>query len=198
MQDFKDKVYNYKATPPEDMWERIADKLSDQKVVKLQDYRKSRFLFYGATAAASVVIIFLGSLFFKKNEKQNPTANVPVKTSKLLAQKIKDSINLNQKILESIIHNPKEKKEIIAKNSSLNRVHKKYITVANPDGQPVKISPKVATLIISADNEFPPKPIWNKKIREWQKIMLSSTILPTSANLIELVQLASKSDNNIE
>jgi len=198
MQDFKNNIYNYKVTPPEGMWERIADKLDDEKVIKIHNYRKSKFVFYGATAAASVVIIFLGSLFFKKNEKPHPSANVPVKTSKLLAQKIKDSINLNQKILESIIHNPKEKKEIIAKNSSLNRVNKKYITVANPDGQPVKISPKVATLIISADNEFPPKPIWNKKIREWQKIMLSTTVLPTSANLIDVVQLASKNDNSID
>ena len=88
----------------------------------------------------------------------------------------------------------KEKKEIIAKNQNPKNI-KKYLTVANPEGQPVKISPKVATLIISADHGFPPKPVWNKKISKWQKIMLSSTVLPTSANLIDLVKLAAKNDN---
>jgi len=194
--DFKNKIYNHKTPPPGEIWDRISEELHDQKVVNLHPYRKSRFLFYGATAAVSVIIIFVGSLIFNKNQKITSTANIPQKTSKVLAQKIKDSMNLNQKILESIIHSPKEKKEIIAKNLKVNNNNtKKYLTVANPEGQPVKISPKVATLIISADHEFPPKPVWNKKIGEWQKIMLSSTVLPTSANLIDLLQMAAKNDH---
>ena len=199
MQNFKNKLYNYKAPPPKEIWDRIAKELQiseePEKVVNISTHRKSTFLFYGATAAASVVIIFLGSLFFNKNKKLNPTTNIPAKMDKLLAQKIKDSINLNQRILESIIHNPKEKKEIIAKNQDQKNTIKKYLTVANPAGQPVKISSKVATLIISADNGFPPKPVWNKKISKWQKIMLSSTVSPTSANLIDLLKLAAKNDN---
>lgn len=201
MQDFKNKLYNYEAPPPGEIWHNIAKELQiseeseNEKAVNILTRKKSTFLFYGATAAASVVIIFLGSLFFNKNKNLNPTTNIPANTNKILAQKIKDSINLNQKILESIIHNPKEKKEIIAKNQNQKNTIKKYLTVANPEGQPVKISPKVATLIISADNGFPPKPVWNKKISEWQKIMLSSTVSPTSANLIDLVKLAAKNEN---
>jgi len=200
MQDFKNKLYNYETPPPGEIWHNIAKELQiaeeaeDEKVVKISAHRKSTLLFYGATAAASVVIIFIGSLFFNKNKHVNPATNIPANTNKILAQKIKDSINLNQRILESIIHNPKEKKEIIAKNQN-QKISKKYLTVANPEGQPVKISPKVATLIISADNGFPPKPVWNKKISKWQKIMLSSTVSPTSANLIDLVKLAAKNDN---
>jgi hypothetical protein len=101
---------------------------------------------------------------------------------------------LNQKILETIIHNPPEKKEIIAKDLTKESHGKKYLTVAGPEGQPVKISPKVATLIVSADHEFPPKPVWSKKIDKWKKIMLSSTISPTSANLVDLIQVAANND----
>ena len=191
MQNFKNKLYHYETPPPEDVWKHIAEELQHEKVINLYTRRKSKFLFYGATAAASVVIIFVGSLFFKKNKEPHTIANTETK-HELLAQKVKDSINLNQKILESIIHNPREKKEIISKDLSKT---KKYLTVANPEGQPVKISPKVATLIISADHEFPPKPVWSKKIDKWQKIMLASTISPTSISLIDLVQLAANSEN---
>ncbi|MGN6193967.1 MAG: hypothetical protein ACTHOB_03450 [Ginsengibacter sp.] len=192
MENFKNKLYNFEATPPKEAWEDIAEELQNQKVIRMHGKRRSNFLFYGATAAASIIIIFLGSLFFKKN-RPNPTANAPVKVDRLLAQKIKDSISLNQKILETIIHNPPEKKEIIAKDLA-KESHKKYLTVAGPEGQPVKISPKVATLIVSADHEFPPKPVWSKKIEKWKKIMLGSTISPTSANLVDLIQVAANND----
>ena len=71
----------------------------------------------------------------------------------------------------------------------------KYITISGPEGEPVKISPKVATLIISADGENPPKPVWNQKINKWQHIMLTNNITPTSGNLIDIIQKAS---NTIE
>lgn len=195
MTDFKKKIYNHQTPPPGEIWDRISEELHDEKVVQMPAHTRSRFLFYGATAAASVIIILMGSLIFTKNPVNNSTTSNSQKTNKVLAEKIKDSMKLNQKILESIIHNPREKKEIIAKNSKLNSTTKKYLTVANPEGQPVKISPKVATLIISADHEFPPKPVWDKKFGEWQKIMLSSTVLPTSANLIDLLQMAAKNDH---
>ena len=194
MENFKNKLYHFEATPPEEVWNGISEELLDQKVIQLHGSRRSQLLFYGATAAASVIIIFLGSLFFKK-KTINPSANnSTVKVDHLLAQKIKDSINLNQQILETIIQNPPKKKEIIAKDLSQKSDGKKYLTVAGPEGQPVKISPKVATLIVSADHEFPPKPVWNKKIDKWKKIMLSSTVSTTSAGLADLIQLASAND----
>ncbi|MEO8721176.1 MAG: hypothetical protein ABI372_08725 [Ginsengibacter sp.] len=199
MQDFKNKLYNHQTPPPPEIWNLIAGELQvskheDEKVISISRHKKSTFRFYGATAAASIIIIFLGSLLFNQNKKAKPTTKVTPKTTQILAQKIKDSISLNQKILESIIHNPKEKEEIISKNQTQRNHTKKYLTVANPEGQPVKISAKVATLIISADHGFPPKPVWNKKIYEWQKIMLGSTVLPTSANLVDLVKLAARND----
>jgi hypothetical protein len=189
MQDLKNKLYNYETPPPERAWQSIIEELDNEKVIKLYSRKKSRFLFYGVTAAASIVIIFLGSLIFQKDragQDKNITRNNTIE------QKIKDSALLNQQILKSIINNPEEKKEIVSQSSTPT---KRYLTVAGPEGQPVKISPKVATLIISADNEYPPKPVWSKKINKWQKIMLSTTISPSPTNLMDLLQLAANSDN---
>lgn len=194
MQDFKNKLYNYAPLPPEGIWDQIVDELDKNKAIKIYNHRRPRYLFYGITAAASVIIIFGGALFFKKDipgAERNVTINL-AKPVNATEQKIKDSIILNQQILKSIINSPEEKKEIVSNPSS---VSKKYLTIAGPEGNPVKISPKVATLIISADNEYPPKPIWSRKIDKWQKIMLSSTISPTSADLVDLLQIAATSEN---
>jgi hypothetical protein len=197
METFKDRVYHYEATPPENTWDDIADKLYNEKAIKLYSHGKTRLLFYGITAAASVIIIFLGSLFFKTNKTSFTDSQTPFnKSNKISAQVIKDSIRINQKILNSIINDPVEKKEIVSSNFDLNKALKKYLTIKGPTGQPVKISPKVATLILSADNEYPPKPIWSNKISKWQKIMLNTTLSPTSASFLDIITMAS--NNNME
>lgn len=196
MQDFKNKLYNYETPPPEEIWNHIEDELNNEKVIKMHGFRKNKFLFYGTTAAASIIIIFLGSVFLKKNSHSVLSSKKSVeKESQLITQKIKDSMDLNQQILKSIINNPKERSEIISDNSNPDLVPTRYLTVAGPEGQPVKISPKVATLIISANNEYPPKPVWNEEIKKWQKIMLGITTSPTSANFLNLVQLAANKEN---
>ncbi|HEY5368584.1 MAG TPA: hypothetical protein VIJ75_06275 [Hanamia sp.] len=191
MQNFKEKLFNYETPPPEEIWHHIAGEINNENVVKMRGHKKNKFVFYTVAAAASVVIIFLGSVFLKKNSTPKYSyQNKLDQQNLLLAQETKDSVQLNQLILESIINNPKEKKEIVSQEPDDNIKSKTYLTVADPEGQPVKISPKVATLIISADNGYPPKPIWCKEIRRWQNIMLNSTISPTSANFADLVQLA--------
>jgi hypothetical protein len=185
MENFKNKLYNYETPPPEEIWGKITEELQNEKVIKIQGYKKSKNIYYLAVAAASLVIIFVGSLFFKKT-KSNSSGIVI--NSKTISPEKKDSMVLNHKVLESIIHSPEEKHEIVLNNPEAANLPKRYITVAGPEGQPVKISPKVATLIIAADNEFPPKPTWSKKVDKWQKIMLSSTISPTSAGLADFIQ----------
>ena len=67
MQNFKEKLYNYEAEPPAEIWQNINAQLnsSDTKVVSMSGFRKrSKFIFYGVTAAASLIIIFIISLFF--------------------------------------------------------------------------------------------------------------------------------------
>jgi len=190
MQNFKNKLYDFEAAPPENIWSNIRKDLPGNKIIKLTDRKKSKSLYYLAIAAASLVVIFLGSLFFKYNFSSSENSATTVST-----EKMKDSMALNHKILESIIHSPKEKHEIVLNDLQSPGIPKKYITVAGPEGQPVKISPKAATLIIAANNDFPPKPIWSKKVDKWQKIMLSSTISPTFAGIADLVVDASNMEN---
>jgi hypothetical protein len=186
MQNFKNKLYDFEVTPPENIWSDISKDLAGNKIIKITDRKKSKSLYYLAIAAASLVIIFLGSLFFKHNSPSSENSTTTVSN-----EKMRDSMALNHRILESIIHSPKEKHEIVLNDLQSPDIPKKYITVAGPEGQPVKISPKAATLIIAANNDFPPKPTWSKKVDKWQKIMLSSTISPTFAGIADLVVDAS-------
>ncbi len=197
MQKFNNKLYDYETPPPDSVWSNIVQELDgDKKVVPLPAFRrKSKFVFYGLTAAASLVIIFASTFFFNTNKKVKQVADAPsLQTKHLVPQQVKDSIALNHKILETIINTPDDKKLLASNFAKHSGQAKKYITIAGPEGQPVKISPKAATLILSADDEFPPKAIWNKKIEKWKQIMLSNTISPT-AGLVDILQIAASSDN---
>ena len=200
MQNFKERLYNHEATPPPEIWDNISAEL-DNKSSKLLPMRglrrRSKFIFYGLTAAASLIIIFVSSVLFNKSGDNIKSKVLPsLQADNIAAQKVKDSLNLNNKTLEAIIKSSKDK-NLLAKNyeNSSSKV-KKYITIAGPQGQPVKISSKVATLIESADNEYPPKPVWNKKIEKWKQIMLNTTISLTSTSLLDIAQLSASIDNN--
>ena len=190
MQNFKDKLYNYETPPPEDMWSKISGELDDQKVVQLKGLRgRSKFIYYGATAAAALIIIFISNLFFNKNSEDPAIGSNTTRNETYYSSSTADSINQNYLLLEKIINTPKNQK-LLAYNNVQEGLSKKYITIEGPQGQPVKISAKVATLIVSADKEYPPKPVWNAKIDEWQKIMLSNTSATTSAGLMDMIQMS--------
>ena len=191
MKRFKERLYNYETPPPDDAWSKIEQHLDGQNVIEIRGLRKrSKLFFYAVTAAASLFIIFLGSQFF--NGDNNADKQLAQTNTQNSTEAHQDSVHQNQKILENIIKTPKEGK-LLASNTITNKgADKKYLTVAGPEGQPVKISPKVATLIISADNHYPPKPVWNEKIDEWQQIMLNNTSSSTPAGLMELVESASR------
>ena len=136
-------------------------------------------------------------MFFEKKNKntdKQEVASISSITQDSAANKgVNDS--LNNKALKSIIESSKDKS--LTKGSGITTTNeKKYITIAGPGGQPVKISSKVATLIVSADNDYPPKPVWDKKIEKWKDIMLSSTISPTATNLLDIMQLSSMRGDN--
>ena len=193
MENFKEKLYHYQTTPPPDLWSKIESSLDDEKVIQLPGLRKkSTYLFYGITAAAAIVILLISGIFFKKEKNSTPIAKVQSETQVLrsVPQINKDSIAQNQQILESII-NTKPNKNLIAsvKPAKVNG-NKEYITIAGPEGQPVKISRKAATLIISADDEYPPKAKWDKQIDEWQRMMLDNMHTPTPTNLMDIMQKA--------
>ena len=200
MQNFKEKLYNYESQPPKEVWQNIIAELeeNDPKTVSMVGLRRrSKFIFYGITAAASLIVIFLISIFFNTSQKNlNTASNGANQFQNLSSKQIQDSLNLNNKILKEIINSAKDKNLMALNYETSSGNGKKYLTIAGPECQPVKISPKVATLIESTDNEYPPKPVWNKKIEKWKQIMLSSTLSPTSTNLLDIVQLSSAADNN--
>lgn len=192
MQNFKDKLYHYESLPPEGIWEQIALKLDEKETIQLKKGRgKSKYILYGATAAAAaLIIIFISSVFFKTNTTEKyPSENAVVKSNNFFSTGVKDSINLNYQLLEKIINTPQNRKLIASNNVISNGFTKTYLTVAGPEGQPIKISPKAATLIVSADNDYPPKPVWSEQIDKWQQIMLSNTKSPTSG-LLDIMQMA--------
>ena len=193
MENFKEKLYHYQITPPPDMWSKIETDLDDQKVIQLPGIRKkSSYLFYGITAAAAIVILLISGIFFTKEENTAPLAKVQPQTQVLrsIPQLDKDSIEKNQEILESIINTKTNKNLIASLQPAKVSGNKEYITIAGPEGQPVKISRKAATLIISADDEYPPKAKWDKQIDEWQQIMLDNMLSPTPTNLMDIMQKA--------
>jgi hypothetical protein len=199
MQNFKEKLYNYEVEPPSGIWQNINAELnvSNTKIASITGVRKrSKFIFYGITASASLIIIFLISILFNTSQKNINAVSNSANHPRNLSKQIQDSLNLNSKILKDIINSTKDKNLLALNYENSSGKGKKYLTIAGPECQPVKISPKVATLIESADNEFPPKPVWNKKIEKWKKIMLSSTFSPTSTNLLDIVQFSSSADNN--
>jgi hypothetical protein len=201
MQNFKERLYNHEAPPPPEIWDNISAELDSKSsgLIAMRGLRRrSKFIFYGLTAAASLIIIFISSVLFNKSgDDMNPkTPDQSSHADNLTAQKVKDSLNLNNKTLEAIIKSSKDKNSLAGNYENSSSKVKKYITIEGPGGQPVKISSKVATLIESADNEYPPKPVWNKKIEKWKQIMLNTTLSLTSTSLLDIAQLSASIDNN--
>lgn len=200
MQNYKDRLYNHEATPPPEIWDNISAGLENKggRIFPMNALRRrSKFIFYGLTAAASLLIIFISSVIFNKSGDNANSKNSQLTENNIGTQKVNDSLTQNNKTLAAIIKSSKDKNPGINNedDNSISKV-KKYITIEGPEGQPVKISPKVATLIESADNEYPPKPVWSKKIDKWKQIMLSSTISLTSTSLLDIAQLSASLDNN--
>ena len=68
MQNFKERLYNHEATPPAEIWDHISEELDSVNpgvhtpVIR----RRSKFIFYGLTAAAALIIIFVSSVLFNR------------------------------------------------------------------------------------------------------------------------------------
>jgi hypothetical protein len=215
MEDAKNRMYNYEVTPPEGVWNAIASELDKEgaKVIPIAKKRSNTFYY---VAAASVAVILLAVIFFnrpsKESTKQFVTApgkthtdtavnnnrtiiTVPEEEKVVAKDHVSDD---HEEVAQNKfqkggpnpgdIHRLSKKKDttvndLAAGNSS------RYITIAGPQGQPVKVSSKMAMLIDSSDERVPPKPIWNKKINEWREIMKGNTLAPTPGNFLDIIEL---------
>jgi len=207
MDDVKNKMYDYETPPPDGVWESIVAELDTNKARIIPMGKKKNKIFYFAAAAASVAIIVFCVIFFtnrssKSNEQftsSNKTKNdsgaknnviitvpteerVTVKKNTEVKHKVQKEVS-DQNKNEETKNTDNVDKDAIASNTST------YITVEGPQGQPVKINSKMATLIDSTESKPSSKPIWNKKINEWREIMKANTLAPTPGNFLDIIEL---------
>jgi len=209
MNDLKNKLYNYEATPPPGVWDAIASELDSEKakVVPLPGKNNKRYYYI---AAASIAVILFSVIFFnirsntkddfiysKQNNSDttsNNTALLTVPQQEENLTKNTDTISVvtdnklrkggpNQKISKPTTALEKQDDNNLATNSD------RYMTIEGPEGQPVKVSSKMATLIDSSETKTSSKPIWNKKVNEWKEIMKGNTLAPTPGNFLDIVEL---------
>lgn len=216
MDDVKNKIYDYEATPPEGVWKAIAAELDRNEARVVPMGKKKNKTFYYLAAASVVIIIF--TLLFLTNrsadsDKQFTSSNKPqadtgVKTNVIITVPIDDRSTLKnndlltknkvQKNESNQKQNKLQKNTEVADNNLLASNTSRYITIEGPQGQPVKVSSKMALLIDSSETKISSKPIWNKKINEWREIMKGNTLAPTPGNFLDIVELTrSLKDNKL-
>jgi hypothetical protein len=226
MDKLKDRMYDFEVTPPAGVWESIAAELDrgGAIVVPIEKQKKSNKPLYAVLSVAACVaaLVFGGIWFMSSKKTEAPLSSAPINKTQDVATKEKE--NNDEKITAPkktapVTAEKGKPNEVLVKNTPLKKEPSKtlnntapaknddvavgepansYITVAGPDGQPVKVSSKVASLIESSDNSYPPKPVWNKKINKWKDIMKANTLTPTTGNFLDIVDLTNslKDDNS--
>lgn len=213
MDDLKNRMYNYEATPPAGVWESIAAELDGDGAKVITMVKKQKYTFYYIAAASIAVIIFL-FIFFNNSSNQNDqiiTAHnsqndsasnehllMTVPKEKATAHAKTDTINKIIVINKPQKGGPNESKDNVKTkpDSNITANNTRYITIEGPGGQPVKISSKMATLIDSSETKVSTKPVWHKKIDEWRNLMKVNTLAPTTNNFLDIVELTKSLKDN--
>jgi hypothetical protein len=200
MQNFKDKMFNYEVTPPPESWDIIVSKMAERTGNHLTARKINKTFYYGMAAAAAVTIIIF-SLIFSINNSHQKSNKDSVASSNLDHKPANNHrgnlLNTEDKITipkdnsqDQILSNNtavKDKSKVI--NPAIASTTKKYIMITGPQGKPVKISSKAATLIVSSDEQNPSKPVWNDKVNKWKDIMKDKILAPTTASFLDIVGL---------
>lgn len=215
MDDVKNKMYNYETPPPDGVWQAIAAELDSNEAKVIPITKKKNNTFYYLAAASVAVIIFCLIFFTNRSSKsadeQYTTSSdiiqgdTSVKTNTIITVPIEEKTTVKNNDLptkhktEKDNTNSKQNKEIKKENDDNNMIASntaRYITIEGPQGQPVKISSKMATLIDSSETKISSKPIWNKKINEWREIMKANTLAPTPGNFLDIIELTKSLKDN--
>ena len=210
MDDIKNKMYNYETTPPAGVWETIAAELdADQGKVMPITKRNNKTLYYLAAAAVAIILFCLvifttefskstDEKLITSSENKSDTLNNNVLITVPTDEKntVKDNNeSQNQNISKKNRPDKKQNKVAIENKKSTednqltSNSSSRYITIEGLQGQPVKVSSKMATLIDSSETKTASKPIWNKKINEWREIMKVNTLAPTTGNFLDIIEL---------
>ena len=179
MQNLKDKMYNYEVTPPLENWQIIVNSLDESRTAKSLLFKKRNKSFYLSLSAAAAVIILVFSVIFWKNNYSGGKSD--------------DKIT----VPNTSFNNSRSNKNNTALENATDHDSKKYITITSPQGECVKISSKAAKLIVSSDDQNPPKAVWSAKVNKWKDIMESNVFAPATANFLDVVELTNtlKTDN---
>ncbi len=204
MYSLKDKMYNYEVTPPPESWQIIATALdkSNINIQSVKPVKKYNKAFYFSLAAASVTIIFF-SVFIWINNSNRVNKNIITETTKLNNGVGSGIKNADHNAANQIITVPKTNDNDDLSASKTGQAEqgdkfndakaelstKKYITISGPQGQPVKISSKVAALLVSSNDQHASNPVWNEKVKRWKNIMKANALAPTTANFLDIVDL---------
>jgi hypothetical protein len=201
MQNFKDKMYNYEVTPPTESWDVIVSRLASEKTVNQLTARRINKAFYYVIAVAATVTVIIFSLVFSIDSSNQKSKKGSVSSSNLNHKPANNSpenlFNTDDKITipkykseePAFSNNKTLKDKSKAINSAVASTTKKYIMITGPQGKPVKISSKAATLIVSSDEQNPSKPVWNDKVNKWKDIMKDKILAPTTASFLDIVGL---------
>lgn len=176
MTDLKDKMYNYEVAPPSQSWQIIAHSLDEVTNNNMHSLQKRNKKFYYSLAAAAVTILF----FTMAIRLSSVTGNINKEGTAQLA----NGLNTDENNLTSQPALDDNEGNIIAEAGA-----KKYILICGTQGQPIKISSKVASLIVSSDDQDPPNPVWSEKVKKWKEIMKANTLVPTTGNFLDIVEL---------
>ena len=184
MQNLKDKMYNYEVTPPSESWQIIAAKLDADKTADSRPVKKRSKVFYLSLAAAAAVAIYVFGIVFWNANSGNKANHIATSEkndndNKITVPKTSDEISANKS----------DQGNATLGDVPLEPDTKKYITITGPQGECVKISSKAARLIVSSDNQNPPKPVWSAKVNKWRDIMEANILAPTTANFLDIVEL---------
>ena len=214
MDDLKNKMYNYEVTPPEGVWDAIADDLDRNEARVIPITRKRNNTFYYVAAAAVAIVVFCTIFFTNRSstssEEQLITSSDNKKTGDSTVNNNLMTVPTEDKTIAKNTNGSPAKNKIQKERSDQKQANainendstllasntSRYITIEGPQGQPVKISSKMALLIDSSETQVPGKPIWHKKISEWREIMKGNTLAPTPGNFLDIVELTKSLKDN--
>jgi hypothetical protein len=171
MDNLKKKLYNYAAEAPDDSWANIITSLDATGTGSLHPRKISPYLI---PMAAALLIFVFGAVFFinQKFSTTHISSSDPDRPEKGMATFSSPDTNL------------------IASNKIVPQIRTNtYIIISSVDGNPVKISSKAASLIVSSDNQYPPKTVWSAKVNRWKAKMLTNPVTPTTANFLDIADL---------
>lgn len=184
MDKLKNKLINYSVEPGEMAWENIRRALDDNKQEISSPKKITRYL---VPLAAAVVVFILCALFFiNKNESPGQVSETDS------GENEKNTVAFSSPDTSLLSSKQNDQSSNII---STEKITNDYITIASVDGKPVKISSKAATLILSSDDQYPPKAVWSAKVNKWKTRMLSNPVTPTTSNFLDIADLTEALDD---